>query len=413
MTAAELRVRFRRGQPELSVEDMRASGDDSLIRLAEADRKRSNFGGTRGNDNGWLTVSEVDRAAGIHFSIRGGYQQLLEEATRRRSRAIPMSDVAALMKLGASGPVKHRKPPVDPPYKRDPIRTPLHFDASLSGTPAFLSEYEERIDRAISGGFKTVYRGFSLDRYGGPEMIRYLFGDWRSLIASHTFTKKMAAQLDAGAEFHAALRSTADEISREVVQEIEAVGCQAYMGDQSRRTQIGIRNKEATGMATYLETPMNGRTLSPSSFGYAKTGFLGLIHERVVAPTQAMIVVEVEQQVPPDFSMVEYYIPSHIPPSRIKKLYLGFSNWHDARLYLSAPPEKSDWFEVDIVARDREGRPTEMTVTPVRGEYFGDRTESWRHCGESWSSSGTEDAAFTAAHPIIRDTLAQIRESLG
>lgn len=421
---AGIRFRFsEKNEVELSVEDLRACKDPDLDRLAEADRSSSSSLWVEGDDNGWLTPSEVERAVGIHVTITGGYYHLLDEALHRRAEVIPASDVAALMLKGRSGPIKKRvaQPPA-PPLPIDPIRKPDRYDPKAfpqACSPALLRDLEQRLERAISikPGYSPVYRGFSLVEYGGPEMIRYLMGDWRNLIASHAFTKRLQARLESGDEFHAALRETAEDISTEVVDQIRSKGYTQYVIDQSRATQIAIpiRDKNATGMASYPISPLDAPMRVPTSFGYAYTGYLGLIHDRVVDPTQAMIMVEVDQKIPPGFGRSEYHIPSHIPPAGVRRFFLGFSNWYNAHEYLKTPDQKSDWFEFQILARDKEGRPTEFEITPIEVSYpSGD--EFWKRSGASWRSrqADTNTArVFEQRHPILATTLAEIRRQVG
>ena len=412
-----MRVRFdKKKGVELNVADLRKTGNDDLVRLAEADRKESNTLYARGNDDGWLTTKEVDNAVGIHLSIIGGYDKLIEEAAKRGATHLPAKDVAALMLAGRDGPVRKRDVKI-PKAQPDPVLHAENYDPKAfanATSPTLLADLETKIDTTIdkAGSAKRpVYRGFALDQYGGPELIRYLKGDWRCMIATHTFTKELTKRLEGGAEFHRALRDTASQIANAVVTDIEKDGYREWTIAQSRATQIGVADKSATGMATYIHSPLDGACRSPTSFGYAKTGYLGLIHDRVLAKDHPMIMIETAQQFPAaKFEGDEYYIASHVPPASIQRFFLGFSTWNDAFLFERPPTDKDTWYQVNVTKRDAEGRPTEFEVTPMKqtaGGVINGNGERWAEAGPTFSTSMNEKAreGWLAKHPLMRATI--------
>lgn len=409
-----VRVRFdAKGRALLSAEDLRSSGVEDLKRLAESDRSKSTALVSRGNDDGWVSLPEVEKAVGLHNSIVGGYYAVLDAAKRDRPASLPLADVLSLMKAGGSGPIRHRKPPRTKKLAPDVVLNPKKYDAKHAGAnPRFLGRHLEAIESALGAETKArpVYRGFTLPDYGGPELVRYLHGDWRCVIASHTFTETLRGQLEKGTELHRAIEKTADQIAARVIREITKDGYQAYAAAESCATQIGVANKKATGMASYVDSPLESAQLTPTAFGYATTGYLGVISKRILEPTHPMIVVEVEQKLPKGYEGPEFYIPSHVAPDRILRAFLGFSNWYDVQTYLSPPAEKQEWFELGIVARDAEGRPTEITLSPAKPKRNG-YTERW-HVGDvAWRSSEADSPqakAFLEQHPELRPTVAQI-----
>jgi hypothetical protein len=116
-----IRLRYHRGQVGVSAEDLRRSGDEDLKRLAEADRRRSQSLVSRGNEDGWVTVKEVEAAIGIHTSIVGGYYALLKKAQTDRPESLSLTETLALMKVGGQGAIKLRVPPKEQPAPTDPI----------------------------------------------------------------------------------------------------------------------------------------------------------------------------------------------------------------------------------------------------------------------------------------------------
>lgn len=94
-----LRVRYKAKEPEISVEDLRASGDRDLQDLAEADRKKSTRLAAKGDNNGWLSLAEVERAGGLHGLVAAGFAELIAEAKRGHAQSLPPAQVQALMAL--------------------------------------------------------------------------------------------------------------------------------------------------------------------------------------------------------------------------------------------------------------------------------------------------------------------------
>ncbi len=411
---AAIRVRFnKKREPELNVEDLRRSGVADLERIAEADKKESPSMSTRGDDNGWLSPTEVEKAVGLHFSISEGYETLKEEAARRSAATMSILDARTLIAT-SSGPLKRKDLPPEKARPLDPIRNAT-IDAKTT-SPLLLREHETAMDDAVAKtkGAINVRRGFSLDDYGGPEIVKYLFGDWRCMVASHTFTLTLKEKLASGAPLATALKETAKEVASTVVGSIKAQGVNEFMNEQSRNTQIGIRDKRATAMASYPSTPIEGRAPQPSSFGYAVTGYLGIIHDRVVKPDHAMVVLDVDQRASKDIKSAEYYIPSHVPPTQVTRFYLGFSSWFEVRLYERPPEQNEEWFAVDIAGRDMDGKPTGFTITELTHREHENRTESWKPTKQSWSTADDpkKTAAFEAAHPILAATIAEMRTQL-
>lgn len=95
-----LRVRYNAQQePEISVDDLRASGNRDLQDLAEADRKKSTRLTAKGDNNGWLSLAEVERSGGLHGLVVAGFAELVAEAKRGRAQSLPSAQVQALMAL--------------------------------------------------------------------------------------------------------------------------------------------------------------------------------------------------------------------------------------------------------------------------------------------------------------------------
>ena len=411
----KVRVRFdANNDPELNAEDLRATGDSSLERLAEADRVQSNRLSTKGDGDGWLTKREVHEAVGIHFSIQGGYQALIEVARERQATELPMSDVQKFMAKGASGPVRHMVMPPQRQVAPDPIRAAAA--STVPTGPKLLDAEEARLDQAFGADAITVpvSRGFAMEGYGGPELIRYMMGDWRNVIASHDFSAGVCAELEGGAPVQDAIKSTATSLAKQIESEIGAEGVKEYMQKNSRATQIGIHGKKATALAAWPDDRIDKPADMPNSpFCYARTGYLGVIHKRVLPADQAMIALEVDQQRPADFALGEYYIPSHVPPTKIRRFFLGFSNWHNAHEFVSPPERKEQWYRFDILERDEDGRPTDLKVTPITS-HQANRMESWTDDGASWvaSAGASKDDGFVSEHPMIATTIAEIRQSV-
>lgn len=407
-----LRVRFSSaGEPELNVEDLRATEQKDLVRLAEADRKRSNTLSAKGDDNGWLTPTEVRSAVGIHVSIHAGYETLLEEARRRGEATIPMTDVQALMVKGAANPVRHAVPQ---PQREVPPNPLLEAAPSaVPTTPKLLDAYESAIVESFGEvTYQHVSRGFALEGYGGPEMVSYLMGDWRYVIGAHDFTAAVAEALEAGAPIDEAVDGAGKAISARIVDQVRAEGVDAYMVHNSRATQIGIRDKSATAMAAWADDRINVPADPPNTpFSYARTGFSSISHKRVLAADQPMIAFEVDQPRPKDYDRTEYYIPSHVPPTRVRQFFLGFSNWHDVHAYLKPPERQDTWYRVEIPSRDEDGRPTDFVITPITLSTSR-MMESWTAEDESWRASDGGDAAFEAKHPLLASTIETIRAGL-
>lgn len=409
-----VRVRYdARGRLELSVEDLRATGVEDLRRLAEADRSNSATLVGRGNDDGWLSLQEVEKAVGIHNAIIGGYYAVLDSVGRNRPQSLPLSDVLELMKQGGSGPVRRRRRPREKSPPADLILTPPKHDPRHPGaSPRFLDAWYHAIESALGERTESrrVSRGFTLPGYGGPELVRYLHGDWRGVIASHTFSQTLRDALAEGLEFHAALERTAGRVARDVIRDITKDGYSAYAGAQSRNTQIGVAHKKATALASYVDSPLQSPQLTPTAFGYAVSGLLGLVSKQTLDRSHPMIMLEVEQKVPKDHQGAEFYVPSHIPPERIQRAFLGFSTWNDVRSYLVPPSKAERWFELGIVGRDAQGRPTEFTLAPAKVEESG-YAERWSVGEVRWRGDEPDDPgarAFLEANPELRPTVEAI-----
>jgi|CXWL01.1.fsa_nt_gi hypothetical protein len=298
----------------------------------------------------------------------------------------------------------------------DAILNPRSYDAKKA-TPLLLKDVEAAIDKSISSMRAHVYRGFSLPDYGGPELVRYLMGDWRGIIASHTLGSELRAQLKGGLEFHEALSRSANKVAAEVVGAVSKDGYEAFAIAQSRATQIGVHGKKAIGMASYLASPLKKPMLTPTSFGYAQTGFMGLIKNRTLKATHPMIMLEVEQAVPRQYSrrQAEYYIPSHVAPTQVRRFFLGFSNWHNVREQPVQLAEKSTWYEVAISKRNEQGRPTDFKITAAQVKHD-DIMERVTVGKESWSSGHAdtpEAEAFAKKHPLLAPTIDEMKRQLG
>lgn len=372
----------------------------------------------RGDDDGWLTLKEVEKAVGIHTSIVGGYYALLDANEKARPDTLPLTDVLELMKQGGTGPIRKRKVPPQKADAPDPIRSTKRYDAKhIGATPQFLDRHYAAIESTLGADAKLqkVYRGFTLRDYGGPELVRYLCGDWRCVIGSHTFTETLSAELAKGSELHEAVEKTADRVAAHVIRQIGDKGYTEYMQGESRATQIGVHNKKATAMASYVHSPLDSAQITPTAFGYAFSGFLGIIAKRTVPSTQPLIVLELEQRVPKGHESPEFYIPSHVAPTRVSRAFLGFSNWHDAEAYLVPPQRSEKWFELGIATRDEHGRPSEYTLAPALRKEEGAHTERWSVGEVSWLSSdadGPKAKQLLEQHPELEPTVQAIRAAL-
>lgn len=413
VSGQQIRVRYGRdGLPQFSAEDLRRSGVDDLVRLAETDARRSPQLVTRGNGDGWVSSKEVEAAGGLHVAILGGYYQLLDRAQAQRPASLSLDQVVALMKQGASGPIKRRGAPHEVEAIVDPILSPTRYDRQHVGAhPRFLDAQWQAIEATLGPKVEhgTVTRGFTLPGYGGPELVRYLYGDWRSVIASHTFSEGLKKRLGQGREFHRALAETANAVAAQVIREIHRRGYEAWANQASRATQIGVADKRATGMASYRGSPADAAQLTPTAIGYAHSGYLGVVGDRVVAKEQPMIALELRQAIPQGWEGPEYYVPSHVPPERIERAFLGFSNWHDVKNYLSAPEEQVRWFALSVDGRDAEGRPTGLTLHRAKVERRnGELDERWI-VGEVLYRSSTPDPlaakALLARWPVLAPTV--------
>lgn len=279
-------------------------------------------------------------------------------------------------------------------------------------TPLLLQDVERANEALMSPKTKhrPVYRGFAFENYGGREVVRYLFGDWKHMIASHTFSKTVAAEQKKGRSFYDALTRTARKISQTVTQEVQRDGLLEYMQAQSRGTWLGIKpaDKQATAMASYPGNPFRGQIMTPSPFSYAATGYNGIVGHKVVKQTDAMIVVEVDQRVP-SVKIAEPQIISHVPPTKISRVFLGYSNWHDVSRHDTPPEQVEHWFALEVLGRDKVGRPLDIRVKPMNRTRHGDIFESWKlDRKEQWQASKADTSAakaFAAKYPRLATTL--------
>ncbi|MBK6686621.1 MAG: hypothetical protein IPG45_19285 [Deltaproteobacteria bacterium] len=404
-----IRLRYHRGQVGVSAEDLRRSGDEDLKRLAEADRRRSQSLVSRGNEDGWVTVKEVEAAIGIHTSIVGGYYALLKKAQTDRPETLSLTETLALMKVGGQGAIKLRVPPKEQPAPTDPIlEAPGYDPRHRSARPRFLDAQRAAIEKALGPNKPgVVTRGFSLPGYGGPELVRYLYGDWRGVIASHTFSATLRDELQKGAEFHRAIDKTATKIAAQIIRDVEKKGYQTWVGYESCATQIGVANKRSTAMASFVGSPVERPQMMPNAFGYAQTGFLGLIARQVLPATHPLIVLEIDQQIPVAQQGPEHYIPSHVAPEQIRRAFLGFSNWHDVKGYLVPPHEAQRWYTLSIDGRDAEGRPTGINIATAKPKENG-YDQRWSIGEVLWRSDRADPAQTAqvlAKHPELGPTL--------
>lgn len=228
------------------------------------------------------------------------------------------------------------------------------------------------------------------------------------MIASHSFTQTLRERLDRGEPFHDALARTANTIAAQVVRAVRDDGYEPWANQASRGTQIGVAEKRANGMASYLGSPATEAQLVPTALGYAHGGFLGLVHERVVAPDQPMIVLELAAAMPKGWDDAEVYIPSHVSPERVSRAYVGFSTWHDVHDYLHPPEEQQRWYALEPGARDADGRPTAMRVRSVHVARDDEYQERWV-LGPVLVDAAHADAeslrAVAEAHPLLAPTL--------
>lgn len=177
-TGPSVRVRYARdGEPRLSAPDLRASGVDDLVRLADADRRPSSRSTQRGNGDGWVSADEVDAASGLHFAVVGGYHALLDRARQERPPEVPVQRLVDAFAAAAKGPVKRRRKDPPAPSPPDPVLAARRYDAQHAGaTPRFLDRQVAAMEAAM-GPARTeqlVTRGFALPGYGGPELVRHL-----------------------------------------------------------------------------------------------------------------------------------------------------------------------------------------------------------------------------------------------
>lgn len=297
----------------------------------------------------------------------------------------------------------------------DPILIPRKYDARQA-SPRLLEGIETSLSHRIGGKATPVYRGFSLPDYGGPELVRYLMGDWRGVIASHTFSSHLRRELTGGQEFHVALKRAARQVGDSVLAELARGGYESFAFAQSRRTQIGVADKSATAMSSYRYTSLDKPMLTPTSFGYATSGYYRLVNKRTLAPTHPKIMVDVVMPIPSGYKDAEYLIPSHVPPTKIRRFFLGFSNYHDVREHAVRVEEKTSWYGVDVGRRGRDGRPIEFTVRPVEVTVNDwSLMERARYGKQRWTSlhpDSPEARVFAEQHPLLAPTLAEIRQQL-
>jgi hypothetical protein len=276
---------------------------------------------------------------------------------------VPVQRLIEAFAAAAVGPVRRRKPPPRDALPPDPIIEARRYDASHAGaTPRFLDRQVAAIEAAL-GPDRTealVTRGFALPGHGGPQLVRHLYGDWRGVIGSHSFTQALRGRLARGEELHEALARTADAIAAQVVRAFRDDGYAAWATQASRATQIGVAEKRATGMASFLGSASTEGQLTPTALGYAHSGFLGLLRTHVVPADQPMIVLELAAAAPKGWDHAELYLPSHVSPERVARAYLGFSTWHDVHEYLRPPDEQQTWYALDPGARDADGRPARV-----------------------------------------------------
>jgi hypothetical protein len=406
------------GVADLNVADLLATGEPHLVRLSEADRPDSDvLKKTVGDDDGWLSSGEVINAHGLHADVVNGYRAIGDHATNAAGKGldrIAVRDVVRLMRANTSAPDAGRLAPARG-SRAARVIDPILTAASAVCDPRALQLHEQRLARSIApdGATTVATRGFSLRGYGGPELIRYLRGDWRSIIASHTFTASLRTALEQGQPFEAALLGTAERIADDIATDIEARGYKDWARTQSRATQIGIPDKKAVGMAAYFDAPHDAANMTPTSFSFARSGYHSVVHEAVVAPEHPMIMLEVRQPFRAGgYGMGEYYIPSHVPPTQIEAFSLGFSSWFNVLAHEGTPPKSLEqWFRFTVDERDASGAALTFTITPIVDSVSPDMQETWRAAGPSWSTKGKSTAqlrAFGAQFPSLAPTLAEI-----
>ena len=408
-----IRVRYdRQGEAILSREDMLASGDADLKSIAAASI-RDNPKSRPAKHAGWLTTQAYDKTQ-VHYTLMGGYQRILQALKEQPNGRLTLEAAQSLMAQGAQGPFKLRAPPVEPPLPTDIVRAPKRYDASKA-SPKFLESVEHALSQATAGPEVRAFRGFMLPNYGGPELVRYLRGDFRQVIASRAFTSELRARLNEGGEFHDALAQTATHIKDQAVAEISRDGFEAFSGRSSQKTTLGTTEKynhDALGLAHWLDTPLTpGERNEPGAFGYAA---LSLTGERTLPPTHPMIVIDVRHSAPERLRSKEFHVPSHVPPTQIERFFLGFSNWNDAHQYIMPPRREDHWYQASIIKRDVQGRPSEMAIRPVHIDKS-DGYEVLKEDNDVWSTlDAKSDAAkgFLKKHPLLQPTIDEIVKHL-
>lgn len=293
---------------------------------------------------------------------------------------------------------------------------------SSQGDIFLLEEIEQKIQALVSAAdsrnIKRVYRGFALENYRAVNLLRYIFGDWSQAIASHNFTLLQNQFRDSKMSIDRATLKAAEVVFNEVESGIKELGFVEYAFDQSRRTQIGIPidKKRSTAMASFFQTPFPRRGADwITAFSYARTGLRGLggpNKTRQLYENSSMLVIEVDQTKPTGIrGDSEYYLLSHIPPTLIRRFFVGFSNF--SRI-LEGQPYQEQWFEF-VIDRDANQNPTGVRVRKVVSNLVGlfDETpEKWTFTREIWNALKQKDRAserFAGNYPELAAELAFLK----
>lgn len=78
----------------------------------------------------------------------------------------------------------------------------LFYDrASLN--PYLLKSQEAKLEKILGPNIQDLIarRGLTLENYYGPDLVRFMFGDWSKAIGSHEFTRKLHQKMSNGRPF--------------------------------------------------------------------------------------------------------------------------------------------------------------------------------------------------------------------
>lgn len=295
------------------------------------------------------------------------------------------------------------------------------FSESSILIPNLLKSEETKLQTKLGSETQDLIarRGLTLPNYYGPDLVRFIFGDWSKAIGSHDFTRKLYQKISLNIPPHQAAQEAGQEILLDIEKQISELGYRDYAILQSRNTYLGIKieEKKANGMSSYTTLgDASEVNKTPSPFGYARTAYTSLVNRKNMQIDQPMIVLDVNVKAPLNHVMKgEYIIPSHISPTDVHRFYLGFSNWHNIKDYAIPPEMIEKWYVFEIITRDKSGKPKAIVGREIFREEVEDRQERWKQGSLKWDSRqvNTEKSlTFEAQNPLLEKTLKEIKALL-